>query len=140
MEALASRNLRVIYLGSIPYRAVPGVVAGSIGGLVPKNNIGGHVKTGLSPLKLFETLACGVPVVVTGFPGMADLVTRNECGIVIPIDDPKALAQAVAYLYEHHEKRIKVGMRGRRAVEKEHSWAKRAEDTELVLFRVRGSD
>lgn len=136
VEEAVARNPKVIYLGRLPYREVPGIVAGSLAGLSPQNNQGERSSTGLFPLKLFETLACGIPIVTTDFPGQADLVREYECGVVIPHDDPSALAQAVSYLYKHPSERLKMGRRGRAVIEQEHSWDKRASDTDSVLLQV----
>lgn len=133
VESVAANDAKVIYLGRIPYAQVPGIVANSIGGISPQNNAGGRSVTGLSPLKVYETLACGRPVIVTDFPGQAELVRESECGIVIPPDDPDALAQAVSYLYHHDIERNEMGRRGREAVEQSHSWSQRASDTSKVL-------
>ncbi len=132
----AARTGKVIYLGTIPYKQMPGIVARSIAGLSPQNSAGGRSATGLNPLKVFETLACGVPVVVTDFPGQAALVRDGMCGIVIPPEDPGALARAVAYLYNHPHERALMGRRGRELVEKEHSWDRRAEQTNHILRRL----
>jgi glycosyltransferase involved in cell wall biosynthesis len=83
-----------------------------------------------------ETLACGVPVIVTDFPFMVDLVRRNHCGLVIPPGDARALAEAVRYLYEHPRERVEMGRRGREAVVREHSWDIRAQATERILMEV----
>lgn len=132
----AARSGDVIYFGIIPYSQMPGIVARSIAGLSPKNSAGGRSATGLNPLKVFETLACGVPAIVTDFPGQADLVREGQCGIVVPPDDPTELARAVAYLYNHPEERAMMGRRGRELVEKEHSWDRRAEATDFILREV----
>ena len=100
------RRHGVVYLGRVAYRDLPGIVARSLAGLCPMSNLGGRSETGLSPLKLYETLACAVPVVVTDFPGQADLVRECNCGLVIRPESPKALADAVAYLYHHPDKRV----------------------------------
>ena len=65
----AARDRRVLYLGRIPKRDLAGIVAGSLAGVVPANNLEGRSQKGLSPLKLYETLACGVPVIATDVPG-----------------------------------------------------------------------
>lgn len=137
VEKAAKENSNIIYLGKIPYHDVPGIVAHSIAGLSPKNNKGNRSNTGLFPLKLFETLACGVPVIVTDFPGQADLVRKYNCGIVIPPDNPEELAKAVSFLYNNPIIRKEMGIRGNEAINKEHSWDKRAEDTEVVLMKLK---
>jgi glycosyltransferase involved in cell wall biosynthesis len=136
VEQLSAENPNVLYLGTVPYHQVPGIVAQSVGGLIPKNNVGGHLKTGLSPLKLYETLACGVPAVVTDIPGQSDLVRTHECGIVVGIDDPAGLANAVRFLHSHPEGRREMGRNGRKTVEERHSWKIRAKATEHVLLSL----
>lgn len=136
VEEALTHNPKIVYMGKLPYRELPGIVANSLAGLVPKNSKGGYSYTGLFPLKLFETLACGVPVVVTDFSGQADLVRKYGCGLVVSSDDPHALAEAVAYLYQNLAVAKTMGQRGRKAIEEEHSWDKRAADTESVLLEV----
>lgn len=128
---------RVKYLGVVSYSQIPGLIAGSLCGVSPKNNFGGRSTTGLSPLKVFEAMACGVPVIVTDFPGQADLVRECRGGIVIPHNDPCALARAVFEIYNMtDEDRKKMGMRGRRCVEAQYSWQHKAEETYQVLLAV----
>lgn len=133
VENASLHTERLIYMGSQPYAYMPGLIANSIAGLSPKNNKGQRADTGLFPLKLFETLACGVPVIVTDFPGMADFVRENSCGLVVPPDEPEALAKAVRYIYEHPQIGAEMGKRGRVIVEKQHSWDVRASETDKVL-------
>ena len=136
VRQVADRNSRVVYLGLIPYKEMPGIVARSIAGLSPQNNISNRSDKGLSPLKVFETLACGVPVIVTDFPGQADLVRSGHCGLIVPPEDVAALAQAVCYLYERPQEAREMGARGHDLVVHEHSWDHRAEATAAVLDRV----
>lgn len=133
VEEAARKNSRIVYLGHVPYRDVPGIVARSIAGLSPQNNIGNRSDKGLSPLKVFETLACSVPVIVSDFPGQADLVRLGHCGLIVPPEDVAALAQAVCYLYERPQEAREMGARGHDLVVHEHSWEHRAEATAAVL-------
>ena len=129
----AARDRRVLYLGRIPQRDLAGIVAGSLAGVVPANNLEGRSEKGLSPLKLYETLACGVPVILTDVPGQADLVREVGAGLVVPLGDPAAIARAVAYLASHDADRTTMGRRGRDAIVREHSWDRRAEMTSDLL-------
>jgi glycosyltransferase involved in cell wall biosynthesis len=126
----------IVYLGTVPYRSMPGLIAHALAGLIPKTDIAGHSATGLSPLKLYETLACGTPVIVSDFPGMADLVRESGAGLAVEPCNPAALAEAVAYLYRNPEVREKMGTLGRTAVVGKHSWDCRAEATYDVLCKA----
>lgn len=132
VEAAASAG-DIVYVGRVPYEEMPGVVAGSMASLSTQENVGGKGETGLSPLKVFESMACGVPVVVSDFPGQADLVRSVNCGIVVAPNDASSIARAVARLADHPEEARACGGRGRKAVEKRHSWRSRAGATDRVL-------
>lgn len=140
VEKAARRTDKIVYLGRQPYLSVPGIVARSIAGLSPQCDAGRRsLDTGLFPLKVFETMACGVPVVVSDFPGMADLVREAGCGIVIQPENHRELAESVRYLYENPQERELMGRRGIGAVIREHSWDKRAEDTSKILESMMSS-
>ena len=133
----AAENGRVIYLGHRPYHEVPGIITGALAGICAKSNPGGWSDNyGLYPLKVFETLACGVPAIVTDFPGQRELITDNNCGLVIPQNDASSLARAVAYLRQHPAERAEMGRRGRQIVEKQFSWQHSADTTDAVINRV----
>jgi glycosyltransferase involved in cell wall biosynthesis len=67
------------------------------------------------PTKVVEYMARGVPVVTTPLPAAADLVTRYECGFVVPFGDPRAAADAVLKLAADASLRAKMGSRGHEA-------------------------
>jgi glycosyltransferase involved in cell wall biosynthesis len=138
VEKAAAENRRIVYLGHRPYRDVPGIIAGAMAGISAQTNPGGRTNYGLYPLKVFETLACGVPAVVTDFPGQRELIRDNNCGLVIPHDDPSSLARAVAYLRQHPIQRADMGLRGRQIVESKFSWQHSADTTGTVINEVLG--
>lgn len=139
VAAAAGRHERLHWLGRVPYTEVGPIVARARVGLVPKNGRGGRTETGLFPLKLFEIVACGVPVIVTDFPGQAEFVRAQACGIVVPPEAPEALARAVSTVASSPEAAREMGRRGRAAVESAHSWAHRARETARVVRRVSGA-
>lgn len=49
---------------------------------------------------IIEALASGVPVIATDCGGPRDLVTRQN-GLLVPTENPDALAQAMLYMKEH---------------------------------------
>jgi glycosyltransferase involved in cell wall biosynthesis len=135
VESAAAANRRIACLGSRPYRAVGGVVSRSIASLVVK-----HVPVGvtlrMSPLKLYESMASGVPVVVSDFDDLARIVAPIGAGLVVPQDDAAALAQAVAWIARHPSEAREMGRRGRDAVVASHSWEARARQTADVVDGV----
>lgn len=125
----------VAYLGSCPQAELPGIVAGAVGSLIVKDDPA-HAASGLSPLKLYESMAAGVPVVVSALPGLEDTVVRVDCGLVVPPGDAGAVARAVASLDASPDLRRRLGENGRQAAVAEFSWDVAAAATAAVIERA----
>ena len=139
VAAAAEKNSLIRPLGRLPYDDVPGVLAKARVGLVSISDPRGRsALSGVAPLKLYEVLACGVPVIVTDLPGLADFVSDYECGMVVPVDDSGALAKAVAAMMSDPARASAMGLRGQGAVTSHHSWDSRAADTDVLLRSVCG--
>lgn len=130
-------NPLIVPLGRLAYDEVPGVLARALAGLACIGDPNGRSEfTGVSPLKLFESLACGTPVIVTNLPSLAEFVTENRCGLVVPVDDSHALAEAVRTLSVDLELARQLGRRGADTVRNGHSWDRRAQDTHEFISSV----
>ena len=74
------------------------------------------------PTKLFEYMACALPVVATNLPSITPFIEETECGLLVPPEDPKALALAITYLLDHPDEARRIGENGRRAVIEKYNW------------------
>jgi glycosyltransferase involved in cell wall biosynthesis len=70
------------------------------------------------PNKLFEYLGSGKPIIYAGRGDIAKIIKEASCGLVTRPEDPKAFAEAVAYLWENQEEAREMGQRGRQYVMK----------------------
>ena len=75
-----------------------------------------------SSMKTLEYLAAGTPVIITHAEGVSDIVEKARCGLVIPPDDPRALADAILLLTTHPEVRGEMGRLGRQLVLAGYTW------------------
>jgi glycosyltransferase involved in cell wall biosynthesis len=128
---------RIHWLGTIQYEESAALVSGSLAALVPMV-AGPRSMFGLSPLKLYEAMASGVPVVASDLPGPGDVVHAHQCGITFPAGDAEALARAVAKISEDPARASEMGSRGRAAALSLYSWDARAAQTERALLDVAG--
>lgn len=133
VQAAAAADRRISWLGTIPYGDSPALVSGSLASLVPMSDAP-RCRYGLSPLKLYEAMASGVPVVASNLPGLGDAVRKQDCGITFAPDDPAGLAGAVAQLAADPSRAHAMGARGRDAAVERYSWDVRAGETEQVLL------
>lgn len=69
------------------------------------------------PKVLIEAAACGRAVVTTDWPGCRDAITPSETGLLVPIKDSVALAEAFQQLIENDEQRLAMGKAGRKLAE-----------------------
>jgi glycosyltransferase involved in cell wall biosynthesis len=87
------------------------------------------------PSKLFDFMATGRPLILSGRGEAARLVDRARAGIAIPPEDPPALAAAARWLADHPREAEEMGRRGREFA-RTHLRSVQAERVEQVLFDV----
>ena len=71
------------------------------------------------PKVLIEAAACGRAVVTTDHPGCRDAIEPNKTGLLVPIKNALALADAIEYLIKNADIRERMGISGRALAEKE---------------------
>jgi glycosyltransferase involved in cell wall biosynthesis len=67
---------------------------------------------------LLEAMACGMPCVATDVGGNPEVVEHGSSGFLVPSEQPKMLAARIAELLSSPEKRLTMGLAGRRIVER----------------------
>jgi glycosyltransferase involved in cell wall biosynthesis len=72
------------------------------------------------PTVFMEALATARPVVSCAVSGVPELVRDGETGLLVPSDDPPALADAIERLAGDRELRARLGTQGRALVERQH--------------------
>lgn len=66
------------------------------------------------PTAILEAMACGLPVVATDVGSVSELVEDDVTGILVPPEDPDAVAAAISRLLERPSERRPMGYEGRR--------------------------
>ena len=79
-------------------------------------------REGLPGIVYLEASASGLPVVAARSGGAAEAVIEDETGLLVPPDDPPALAHALTRLLNDAALRQRLGSAGRRWVEREMNW------------------
>ncbi|MFV0493011.1 MAG: glycosyltransferase family 4 protein [Pseudorhodobacter sp.] len=106
--------------GAVTPAEVPGLLARMDIAVAP---YAGDQPFYFSPLKVYEYMASGLPVVASDVGDLAGLVRHGETGLICAPDDPAALARALARLADNPALARRMGAMGRRYVLARHSWA-----------------
>lgn len=120
---------QVDYRGRQDRSGIVGILAKARIGLVLFHSSQNYLEA--LPVKLFEYMAAGIPVVAADFPLLREIVEGNHCGLCVPSRDVAAVAQAIDWLLSHPAQADEMGHRGRAAAMDLFSW----ESEERVLLR-----
>ena len=78
----------------------------------------------VTPQKLWEAMAAGVPVIASDLPGMAPIVSETGCGVLCDPSSPSAIAAAIRGLLDEGPAALRErGNRGLRAAHETYNWA-----------------
>lgn len=81
----------------------------------PNNRVG-------IPNRLFEYMYCGLPVVVSDFPELRNIVESADCGVVVNSEDPQDIARGLAQIVTNREKASQMGANGKKAIEEVYGY------------------
>lgn len=94
----------------------------------------GHVRAGLLllqpmqnyqdslPIKMFEYMAAGIPVIASDFPGWRGIIEDAGCGILVDPLDTSAVTRAMRWVLNNPEQADAMGRRGQMAVAQRYNW------------------
>jgi len=83
-----------------------------------------------------EAMSCGTPVIATRAGALPEVVGNGSAGILVPPQDPAALAAAIKRLLADKPLRQKLGKAGRKRIEEAFSWEDAAKRTLEVYKEV----
>ncbi len=110
----------ILLLGSRPHEEVPGLAACGDIGLVPWH------RPFCSPMKVFEYMAAGLPVVAPDLAGLGEVVHDLETGLLFRHEDFAHMADRVVRLATDRRLARQLAERGRDYVHREHTWDRNA--------------
>lgn len=123
---------RVRALGEVPGELLPAHVMACDGALIPAIN------EYASPLKLFDSLAAGVPTLAPDQPNLRENVRHGENGLLFAPGSADALAAQLARLLQDRVFAVRLGEAGRRSLlQNRWTWAGNAARVAAVYERLR---
>lgn len=92
---------------------------------------------GITPV---EAMACGTPVVGSRVGGIKSTVRHGRSGLLVPPNDPSALADTLAALYHDPELARTYGEAGRERANRHYTWSYVTDRIESFYLRVIGAE
>ena len=163
-KILADRGedeVAIVFIGDGKERTMLEEAAGQRGlanthflGLMPKTEVARWVRASscmlisflpvpvldtVSPNKLFDAFAAGVPVVQTTQGWIKDLLDREECGITVPPGDAEAMMDAILRLVRDDQLRERMGRNAKRVALEQFDRDMLAERMRRVLLEAAGA-
>jgi glycosyltransferase involved in cell wall biosynthesis len=119
-------------LGEVGRSGVKDVLFRSRVGLVTLHPIINYLDA--LPIKMFEYMSAGIPVIASNFPLWRSIIEETGCGLCVNPLDPLEIAEAIDTLIEHPDMAEEMGQNGRIAVAEKYNWE--MEEKKLVsLYR-----
>ena len=100
-------------------------------GLFLVQPVGFHTKFQY-PVKMFEYMGNSLPVIASNFPGIARIINKETCGLLVDPTNTEEIAESIVYLLEHSVEAEKMGDNGRKAILGKYNW----ENEEKKLLNV----
>jgi glycosyltransferase involved in cell wall biosynthesis len=113
------------FFGPVPYHEVSKYVNAADILVAPYNPFRSEMRRRFgigSPLKVFEYMACGKPVITTAVKPITNVVQNGKTGLLVPMGDSKALSEAIISLIRNPEMAERIGRAARVEIEKKYSW------------------
>lgn len=105
--------------GSVAHPEIPALLSSMDVGVAPYPRLDGFY---FSPLKVYEYMAAGLPVVASRVGDLPQLIHSGVNGFLVPPGDPLALARTLLRLYTDRVLRKRMGDAGRATVNSSHTW------------------
>lgn len=107
-------------LGHLNRSGVVETLQRSVAGLVVLHPIVNYLDS--LPIKMFEYMSAGLPVIASDFPLWRGIMEQHQCGICVDPMNSREIADAIQWLLEHPERAREMGENGRLAVRSLYNW------------------
>lgn len=74
------------------------------------------------PIKLFEYMAAGIPVIASDFPLWREIIVGGKCGFCVDPLNVAEIVKAVTWIVENPEQSAEMGRNGRHAIQEHYNW------------------
>lgn len=84
------------------------------------------------PIKMFEYMSAGTPVLASNFPLWKGIIEDAKCGACVDPMDPSAISQGIKIVLSDKTKAAEMGAKGKKAFQEKYNWS--IEEQKLFAF------
>lgn len=117
---ITKTNQNIKYLGFLERKDIKEIFSISMAGLVILLPVENYFYS--QPVKLFEYMLAGLPVVASNFPLWKEIIEKNNCGICVDPLNIEEIAKAIQFLINNPYEAKKMGENGRKLVIEKYNW------------------
>jgi len=121
---------KVSYLGQIERDQIAEVLKSSVAGIVTLHPTRSYKES--LPIKMFEYMSAGIPMVASNFEYWKEIIDSSECGVCADPLNPKDIAEKIQDLLSDPEKSNRLGSNGLKAFHEKYNW--NAEEKKLFTL------
>ena len=121
---------KVNYLGHLDRQQVMEILATSQVGMVTLHPTKSYLEA--LPIKMFEYMSAGIPVIASDFPIWRSIIDKESCGVCVDPLNPKAIGEAINNLICNAVSAQQMGINGFNAFNSHYNW--NAEKDKLIKF------
>ena len=121
---------KVDFLGYVDREGINRTLNSSVAGLVVLHPTISYIDS--LPVKMFEYMCAGIPVIASDFPLWRSIIDNAQCGLCVDPLETQEIADAIDYLVTHPEEARAMGENGRKSVIERYNWS--IEEAKLFDF------
>jgi len=126
----------VAFSGDVAHDEVPDLLARMDVGVAPYSGLPGFY---FSPLKLFEYMAAGLPVVASDIGQIREIISHRKTGLLVPPGAIRPLATAIAELRSRPATAVKLSRAARALVGRRYTWKHNADRVLRAFHALRAA-
>lgn len=122
------------YIGKIGRKEVNELYGKCRAGLLLYQPAHNHFEA--QPIKMFEYMAAGLPLIASDYPLWRYIVKGKKCGLCVDGTKTGEVKKAIRFLLNNFEQAQQMGRNGRNAVERYYNWGKEQEKLLQLYKRI----
>ncbi len=137
-EMVASYGLSdsVILIGAVSHDSIPALLSMADVTVSPYPSLAAKDGGTGTPLKIFEYMAAGKPVVASATDQASSVIRNDENGFLVEPDNPVAFGQAIIRILSDQDLQIRLGRNARKLAVEKYSWENYAKQLEDIYQSV----